>query len=253
MEYQSASGTAYFRGNGTTALTKTPDNGGTAIARRVSVQVAHEEEVVEATWNSTGSGNSVIWTELPGGSQLNVSRDASTPGSVLVLANLPAVRTGTADVNVEFRIVVNGLPVGFANSGGCDSGQSCSAISLHGLATDLSPASHRHWESSASTYYPLGDFNASVQYRVQSAQTVYFGQPAQGEGGATPPRQLTAFLPSEEEKSTVSWVGDNMSCSSTTWAGLPTAMTLNFELLSSGTSPALVLASLSRVQAASAS
>jgi hypothetical protein len=253
LEYQSASGTAYFRGNGTTALTKTPDNGGTAIARRVSVQVAHEEEVVEATWNSTGSGNSVIWTELPGGSQLNVSRDASTPGSVLVLANLPAVRTGTADVNVEFRIVVNGLPVGFANSGGCDSGQSCSAISLHGLATDLSPASHRHWESSASTYYPLGDFNASVQYRVQSAQTVYFGQPAQGEGGATPPRQLTAFLPSEEEKSTVSWVGDNMSCSSTTWAGLPTAMTLSFELLSSGTSPALVLASLSRVQAASAS
>ena len=251
LEYKSASGTVYFRGNGTTALTRTPDNGGTAIARRISVQIAGENEVVKAAWNSTGSGNSVSWAELPGGSQLNLSRDASTPGSVLVLANLPAVRTGTADVNVEFRIVVNGFPVGFANSGGCDSGQSCSAISMHGLATEQTPA-YRHWDSTPSTYYPLGDFNASVQYRVQSAQTVFFGQPRQGEGWTTPPRQLTAFLPSEEEKSTVSWVADNMTCSSTTWASLPTAMTLSFELLSSGTSPALVLASLSRVQAASA-
>ena len=258
LEYKSASGTAYFRGNGTTALTKTPDNGGTAIARRISVQIANENEVVEAAWNSTGSGNSVSWAELPGGSQLNFSRDASTPGSVVVLANLPAVRTGTADINVEFRIVVNDLPVGFANSGGCSPGQSCSAISMHGLATDQSPA-YRHWEGEGvrgplgmgpSTYYPLGDFNASVQYRVQSAQTVYFGQPRQGEGWSTPPRQLTAFLPSEEEKSTVSWVADNMTCSSTTWASLPTAMTLSFELLSSA-SPALVLASLSRVQAPS--
>ena len=249
LEYKVGSGTVYFRGNGTTALTKTPDNGGTAISRRVSVQIVHENEVVEAVWNSTGSGNSVDWAELPGGSQLNFSRDASTPGSVVVLANLPAVRIGTADINVEFRIVVNGLPVGFANSGGCSPGQTCSAISMHGLATDQSPA-YRHWDSTPSRYYPLGDFNASVQYRVQSAQTVYFGQPRQGEGWTTPPRQLTAFLPSEEEKSTVSWVADNLTCSSTTWASLPTAMTLSFELVSSA-SPALVLASLSRVQAAS--
>ena len=257
LEYKVAAGTAYFGGNLTTALLATqggPRNagGGTAISRRISVQIAHDSEVVDAAWNSTGSGNSVQWSELPGGSQLKINRDGSTPGSVLVLANLPAVRTGTADVNVEFRIVVNGFPVGFANSGGCDPGQSCSAISMHGLATEQTPA-YRHWEGVDSTYYPLGDFNASVQYRVQSAQTVYFGQPRQGEGWSTPPRQLTAFLPSEEEKSTVSWVADNMTCSSTTWASLPTAMSLSFELLSSGTSPALVLASLSRVQAASAS
>ena len=129
--------------------------------------------MVEASWNSTGSGNSVNWAELPGGSQLNISRDDSAAGSALVLANLPAVRTGAADVNVEFRIVVNEVPVGFANSGGCDPGRSCSTISLHGLAKDLS----RHWDSTPSTNYPLGDFNASVQYRVQSAKTVYFGWP----------------------------------------------------------------------------
>ena len=180
---------------------------------------------------------------------MTVGRDLSKGGSVLVLANLPDVRTSAEEINVEFRIVVNDVPVGFANSGGCDSGQSCSAISMHGLATEQTPA-YRHWDSTPSTYYPLGDFNASVQYRVQSAQTVFFGQPRQGEGWTTPPRQLTAFLPSEEEKSTVSWVADNLTCSSTTWASLPTAMTLSFELVSSA-SPALVLASLSRVQAAS--
>ena len=115
LEYKVAAGTAYFGGNLTTALLATqggPRNagGGTAISRRISVQIAHDSEVVDAAWNSTGSGNSVQWSELPGGSQLKINRDASTPGSVLVLANLPAVRTGTADVNVEFRIVVNGNP-----------------------------------------------------------------------------------------------------------------------------------------------
>ena len=129
------------------------------------------------SWNSTGSGNSVNWAELPGGSQLNISRADSTAGAAVVLANLPTVRTGAADVNVEFRIVVNDVPVGFANSGGCESG--CPAISLHGLAKDLS----QHWDSTPYRNYPLGDFNASVQYRVQSAETVYFGQPA-----GTPPR-----------------------------------------------------------------
>ena len=205
--------------------------------------------MVEASWNSTGSGNSVDWAELPGGCQLNISRDNSTAGSALVLTNLPDVFTGAVDVNVEFRIVVNGVPVGFANSGGCDrGGPSCPAVYMHGLATDLS----QHWDSTPSTYYPLGDFNASVQYRVPSADTVYFGQPAQGDGWEPPPRQLTAFFPSEEQETTLSWTGDSMSLTSTSWAPLRTPMSLTFELLSSGTSPALVLASLSRVQAASA-
>ena len=44
-----------------------------------------------------------------------------------------------------------------------------------------------------------------------------------------------------------------MSLTSTSWASLSTPMSLTFQLLSSGTSPALVFASLSRVQAASAS
>ena len=129
--------------------------------------------MVEASWNSTGSGNSVNWAELPGGSQLNISRADSTAGAAVVLANLPTVRTDAADINVEFRIVVNEVPVGFANSGGCDPGRSCSTISLHGLAKDLS----QHWDSTPYRNYPLGDFNASVQYRVQSAKTVYFGWP----------------------------------------------------------------------------
>jgi hypothetical protein len=204
--------------------------------------------VVAASWNSHGSGNSVDWAELPGGSQLNIRRDDSAAGSALVLAKLPDVWTDAGDVNVEFRIVVDGAPVGFANSGGCDPGQPCPAISLHGLATQLS----QHWDPAPSTYYPLGDFNASVQYRVPSADTVYFGQPAQGDGWEPPPRQLTAFLPSEEQETTLSWTGDSMSLTSTSWAPLRTPMSLTFELLSSGTSRALVLASLSRVQAASA-
>ena len=205
LQFKTGSGFAYFMGNLTTALTAAiggPRNagGGTAISRRISVQVAAEGEVVAQTWNSSGSGNSVTWADLPG-TAMNVSKDLSVPGSVLVMASLPAVRTGIADINVEFRIVVNGVAVGHANSGGCSPGTACPAISIHGLAYNLG-AGHRHWESSAARYYPLGDFNARVQYRVQSGSTVYFGHP-----WTLHPRQLTAFLPAEEEKTSVSWVG----------------------------------------------
>ena len=95
----------------------------------------HGEEIVAANWDTPGQGNSRTWAELPGDA-MSFDRDINSDGSVLVLASLPDVRTDAEETNVEFRIVVNEVPVGFANSGGCDPGRSCSTISLHGLAKE---------------------------------------------------------------------------------------------------------------------
>ena len=48
LQYKTAAGSAFFRGNGTTTLAKTADGGGTSGARRLSVQVAHADEIVAA-------------------------------------------------------------------------------------------------------------------------------------------------------------------------------------------------------------
>ena len=108
------------------------------------MQAVHGEEVVAANWDTLGQGNSTTWAELPGDA-MSFDRDIDSEGSVLVLANLPDVRTDSEDTNVEFRIVVNGDPVGYANSGSCWRHYSlntttCPAINLHGVALNVVPA-----------------------------------------------------------------------------------------------------------------
>ena len=71
----------------------------------------HGEEVVAANWDTLGQGNSTTWAELPGDA-MSFDRDIDSEGSVLVLASLPDVRTDAEETNVEFRIVVNNVPVG---------------------------------------------------------------------------------------------------------------------------------------------
>jgi hypothetical protein len=238
LEYKTASGTdsvAYFGVNGT--HTHTP------AVRRISVQASHAEEVVFATWSSSVSGSAANWAAVPG-SAMALSRDLSggewgsnQAGSLLVLANLPAVRTEAADTNVQFRIVVNGQVVGRANSAGCPE-TACAAISFHGVAQNL---------SSTGPAANDPDAEVSVQYRVPSGGTVLFGQPEPGSAAARP-RQLTTLASAVTELTTYSWT-HTMSGSSQSWAHV---MNLTFESNASsvdGPSAVLVLASLSRVQA----
>jgi len=93
---------------------------------------------------------------------MTVARDLTKEGSILVLANLPDVRTDSEETNVEFRIVVNSVPVGFANSGSCTrfygpTGTTCPAINLHGVAHNITPAGTN-----------TSDLHATVQYRIQT-------------------------------------------------------------------------------------
>ena len=100
---------------------------------------------------------------------MTVGRDLTAEGSVLVLANLPDVRTDAEGTNVEFRIVVNDVPLGFANSGSCTrhygaEGTTCPAINLHGVA---------HLGKPAGTN--ISDLRATVQYRIQTGGNMFIG------------------------------------------------------------------------------
>ena len=102
------------------------------------------------------------------------------------------------------------------------------------------------------------DYNATVEYRIQSGDMVYFGQPISS-GATTRPRQLTTLLAAAEETVTASWTSNmTISGNSSVWSELPVSMNISFDIPAqpwSSTRPryssALVLASLSRVQAAS--
>ena len=112
---------------------------------------------------------------------MTVGRDLTAEGSVLVLANLPDVRTDAEGTNVEFRIVVNDVPLGFANSGSCTrhygaEGTTCPAINLHGVA---------HLGKPAGTN--ISDLRATVQYRIQTGGNMFIGTVSPRSPPAPPP------------------------------------------------------------------
>ena len=115
---------------------------------------------------------------------MTVGRDLSKGGSVLVLANLPDVRTSAEEINVEFRIVVNDVPVGFANSGSCwrhygPEGTTCPAINLHGVAHNIAPAGTN-----------MSDLHATVQYRIHNTGGSTGGNMFIGTRSPPPPPSL---------------------------------------------------------------
>ena len=131
----------------------------------------HGEEVVAANWDTLGQGNSTTWAELPGDA-MSFDRDIDSEGSVLVLASLPDVRTDAEETNVEFRIVVNNVPVGYANSGSCWRHYSlntttCPAINLHGVALNVVPAKENGTNTS--------DVHATVQYKILTGGGMFIG------------------------------------------------------------------------------
>jgi hypothetical protein len=153
-----------------------------------------------------------------------INFETAMEGAVRVLAGLSRVQHSFSFHNIAFRILCDGEVIAETNTG--DSfGWNYAAISFEGVRTKLAAGSH----------------NASVEYKTANG-TVYF---ANSNSTGSQARHLAVVAVQDHELTTESW-SEAGTADSTTWAPLPTPMSLPFTTFHSA--PVVVTAGLSRVQ-----
>ena len=188
---------------------------------------------------TTASGTSTAWASLPGG-ELKVSFAIGDDDSVLVLASLSRVQHSAANSNIALRIIVDGSTVvAISNTGQAD-GNYYRHNALHGALSGLS----------------TGEHTAEVQYKIESGTAYIPYHAADGSGYLSvtativPSWQLVtaALLPAST--ATGNCPGASGSC---TWASMPGGVVSVTFLAREANEKVLVVADISRVQAAAAS
>eukprot|EP00966_Prymnesium_polylepis_P128666 2975775-Prymnesium_polylepis.1 len=202
--------------------------------RRLSAVRAAPVDVSSQLWQpntETLTFTSAAWMALPTPMTLSFSTSVVWNASVLLLADISRVQRRRSSGGVEFRIVVDDALVVLQTDTGGAAMMGYHAVSLHGVASSL----------------PSGSHTAHVQCRLTSPGEVAFESDSDGEQH----RRLSVLEAASSAVESKLWepAAETLTLTSSSWAALPTPMTLDFSTSSPNVS-VLVLADISRVQRA---